>query len=95
MMFASRLFCAAAATLLLASGAAAEKSATAQAMLKTPDGTPAGVVRFADTPEGLEIGVEGLQAASDRATARARSAVRAGVFMATMTHDQDDNAFKP
>lgn len=58
-MSPSRLFCAGAITLLLASGAGAQKaSSTAEAMLKTPDGTPAGTVRFADTPKGLEIGVE-------------------------------------
>ncbi|MBA3596172.1 MAG: superoxide dismutase family protein [Methylibium sp.] len=57
-MLPSRLFCATVATLLFASGAAAQKPATAEAMLKSSDGTPAGTVRFADTPKGLEIGVE-------------------------------------
>lgn len=57
-MLPSRLLCAAFGTLLLASSAVAQQPATAQAMLKTSDGTPAGTVRFTDTPKGMEIGVE-------------------------------------
>ncbi len=58
-MSPSRLFATAFAALLLASNAAAQQPATAQAMLKTADGKPGGMARFADTTKGMmEVSVE-------------------------------------